>query len=87
MEYLIAVFKSRAQVMKFGEKLKNYRIAFSVINTPREASLGCGLSIKFYVNDYEKVRRLLSFDTYPTFSGIFLVKESIGGQKRIVRPY
>ena len=85
MEYLIAVFKSRTQVMKFYEKLQNYRIFADVVNTPREASLGCGLSVKINTQDFGYVQNILRMDNYHSFAGFFKVKES--GHHKTVRPY
>ena len=85
MEYLIAVFKSRTQVMKFYGLLQNYRINSAITNTPREASLGCGLSVKFNINDYSSVMKVLRNDNYYSFGGIFKVIEN--GNQKNVRPY
>ncbi len=85
MEYLIAVFKSRTQVMKFYGNLQNYRIHSNVINTPREASLGCGLSVKFNMQDYNNVLKVLRMDNYYSFGGFFKVFEN--GNQKNVRPY
>lgn len=75
MEYLIAVFKSRTQVMKFYEKLQDCRIPADVVNTPREASLGCGLSVKFSCQDYYYIKKLLSSEYFHSFAGLFKVTE------------
>jgi len=71
--YYIAVFKSRTQTMKFYDKLKKSRLEVSVINTPRQASLGCGLSVKFLYKDLNVVKRLLVLENYYSFGGIFCV--------------
>lgn len=85
MEYLIAVFKSRTQVMKFYEKLMSCRIQANIINTPREASLGCGLSVKISPHDFSRVLNVLRMDNYYSFGGFFKVLES--GRHLTVRPY
>lgn len=85
MEYLIAVFKSRTQVMKFHERLQSNNIASSIINTPREAAMGCGLSVKFYTEDYHGVLNILRTENYYSFAGFFRVNES--GRHLTVRPY
>jgi hypothetical protein len=84
MEYLIAVFKSRTQVMKFYEKLLDCRIPADIVNTPREASLGCGLSVKFGCGYYFYVKKILYSDCLHSFVGIFKVTES--GNHLSVRP-
>lgn len=75
MDYVIAVFKSRTQVMKFYDKLQNARIPSDIVNTPREASLGCGLSVKFNKQDFVYVQNILRRDYYHSFGGFFNIRE------------
>lgn len=84
MEYYIVVFKSRTQTMKFYERLKKNRINVSVINTPRQASLGCGLSVKFFPEDISIIKRLLCSENYHSLGGIFRISGS--GSSLNVRP-
>ena len=46
MNYLIFAFRSRAQSMKYYNELKKTGVNCALINTPREISVGCGLSVK-----------------------------------------
>jgi len=85
MEYLIAVFKSRTQVMKFYEKLQSCRIPADVVNTPREASLGCGLSVKFSEENFGYVKNILRTDYYHSFGGFFKINER--GHHKNVKMY
>lgn len=85
MEYLIAVFKSRTQVIKFHEKLRYFGIKSEVVNTPREASLGCGLSVKFATEDFGYANNILKMEGYASFAGFFKIKDS--GHHKIVRPF
>ena len=85
MEYLIAVFKSRTQVMKFYSILQNYAIESAIINTPREASLGCGLSVRLDLRDYNCALKVLRMDNYYSFGGFFKVFDN--GMQKNVRPY
>ncbi len=73
MEYLIAVFKSRNQTLKFAERLKRMNVRCDVINTPRQASLGCGLSVKFDPCAMPIVRRLINTEYFYSFGGLFKV--------------
>ncbi len=52
----IASFRSRQQVLKFEGALRRAGIRVSVITTPRDVSMGCGLSIRFEVEDFAQVR-------------------------------
>lgn len=47
MENIIAVFKNRNQAMRFASDLKRLGIASKIINTPRELSVSCGISVVF----------------------------------------
>ena len=73
MEYLIAVFKSRTQTIKVAERLKRMGVCCEVINTPRQASLGCGLSVKFNRGALGVVRMLINTECFYSFGGVFKV--------------
>lgn len=70
MKYVIFAFSSRAQAMKFYENAR--RVApCSVINTPREASVGCGLSVKTNGEYYAALYSVLTGGGYDSFLGVF----------------
>lgn len=54
----IASFRSRQQVLKFDGALRREGIHTAVVTTPRDVAMGCGLSIRFDVEDYERVREV-----------------------------
>ena len=54
----IASFRSRQQVLKFESALRREGLRVSVITTPRDVSMGCGLSIRFELEDYPLVREV-----------------------------
>lgn len=81
MQYDLAVFKSRTQTLRFFERCQAYRIPAEVVNTPRQAALGCGLSVKFPHTALPVVRQLLSMDNYYSFGGVFSL-----GPNNSVRP-
>lgn len=47
MEKVIAVFNNRNYAMQFASLLKRIGIASKTINSPRELSVSCGVSIVF----------------------------------------
>lgn len=47
----IAAFRSRQQVMRFEAALRRAGVRAQVISTPRDVSIGCGLSARFDVTD------------------------------------
>ncbi len=51
----IASFRSRQQVLKFESALRRAGMRVSVITTPRDVALGCGLSLRFELEDYERI--------------------------------
>lgn len=59
-DYGIAAFRSRTQVLRLEAQLKRDGVACTVVSTPREVALGCGLSVRFDLADLERVRRTLT---------------------------
>ena len=53
--FCIAAFRSRQQVMRFDAALRRAGIPCDIISTPREVSLGCGLSVQFALRDAHAV--------------------------------
>ncbi len=82
MEYIVTAFRSRADTVKFSEILKNNRIYNEIINTPKEAGVGCGLSVKTSLGMQNLIRLALRKGHFSSFAGIFHLK--IIGGKRIV---
>lgn len=80
MEYLVVAFRSRANVFAFYEFLKQNRIECEIINTPKEANVGCGLSVKTPTFQYANVKMTINRLNLKNFAGVFLVK-IVGGRK------
>lgn len=70
----IAVFRSRAQAVDCNLKLRSLGVQSSLINTPREANIGCGLSVKIPHNAVERAKRIIASSRYTAFYGYFRVK-------------
>ena len=51
---------SRQQVMRLHDMRRREGIAGAVVSTPREISAGCGLSVRFELNDLSAVRRVVA---------------------------
>ena len=51
----IAAFRSRTQVLRMEDALRRSGLSAGVISTPREVSLGCGLSVRFELNQTPQV--------------------------------
>lgn len=80
--YYIAVFGSRAATIRFAELLARNRIPASIISTPREASLGCGVSVKFHPDDYETV--LMLYNRQQNFKQVHFYKVRKNGNGFLV---
>ncbi len=77
MDYAIATYRSRNVTMQAYNYLVNCGINAALISTPRQANVGCGLSVKFSVSALERVMSTLSRGE--TFVGFFLVKNTQSG--------
>ncbi len=78
MEYIAVTYKSRSHTVKFSEFLRKNGIKNEIINTPKEAGVGCGLSAKISVSDYLTVKKAVRMANLPSFVGFFLVKMTYG---------
>ncbi len=83
MEYVIAAFRSRAHTVRFYEFLRSYGIGAEIINTPKEAGVGCGLSVKVSPSNLMLLKKGVKIANLNSFAGIFLVK--IYGDRRQVK--
>lgn len=83
MEYIAVAFRSRSHTIKFHEFLGRNGIPSEIINTPKEAGVGCGLSVKTIKEREIAVKALVYRSGLNSFAGVFSVK-NVGG-KRIVR--
>ena len=57
--YGVAAFRSRQNVLWFEQILRRHGVPVSVISTPRDISMGCGLSARFPLNRADDARRAL----------------------------
>ncbi len=58
-QFGVVTFNSTHHAIKGESIFKSKEIAFKTIPTPREITLSCGLSIRFDINDLEKVKNLI----------------------------
>lgn len=81
----IASFRSRQQVLKFEGALRRSGIRVEVITTPRDVSVGCGLSIRFSLEDADRVTAVYQQLRPSNLIGFYRV-ERTDGQRTITRP-
>ena len=77
MEYIIAVYRSRNVSIRAYNYLLNNGITCALVSTPRNANVGCGLSVKFDRSVFPHIRQVLQGGE--TFVGFFVVKNTMGG--------
>ena len=82
MDKLIAVFSNRNQSMQFASYLKRMGVNCRTINTPRELSISCGLSVEFSIQNLNKARYVLSNNNF-SYVRIYRVNRSNIGKKYI----
>lgn len=81
----IASFRSRQQVLKFEGALRRSGVKVSVITTPRDVSVGCGLSIRFEMGDARRVMEVYDQLRSSNLIGFYRV-ERAEGKRTITRP-
>lgn len=74
----IASFRSRQQVLKFEGALRREGVHVSIITTPRDVSMGCGLSIRFALEDYPLVREVCNHLRPSNLIGFYKVTRENG---------
>ena len=83
MEYLVIAFRSRSDTIKFTEFLNKNNIPAEIVNTPKEAGVGCGLSAKVSRHYENIVKKAIKIANLKSFAGVFLVRKFSG--KYLVR--
>lgn len=76
MKYLIVSYKSRNSLYAFQKMLRQMGIASSIINTPRNIALSCGLSLKIDFAFYAQVAGLVGSSRLTGFWGVFLLTKT-----------
>lgn len=78
MTYILAIFRSRAQAVDCNIRLKSSGIAAELINTPKEANIGCGLSLKIPHAAAERAKNIIKRVNYSAFYGFFILQNTYG---------
>lgn len=80
MDYVIVAFRSRSDTVRFAEYLRSISLPAEIVNTPKEAGVGCGLSVKTNQRYFSTLKRAVFSLKLNSFAGFFTVK-TIGGRK------
>ncbi len=79
----IAAFRSRQQVLLMESALRREGLPVSVITTPRDVALGCGLSVRFRMEDVSAVERVVKAQRPTNLIGIYRVEHSGRGRPQL----
>lgn len=85
MSELLAVFRSRSQAMDCMNKMRTFNVPALLINTPKEANVGCGLSIRIPSNHAQRAKAVIARAGYSAFYGY--MKLEVRGGKFNVRGF
>ena len=78
MTETLAVFRSRSQAMDCFSRLKAAGINAQLINTPKEANVGCGLSVKFPRAATSRAKNVIARARYSAFYGYMRIENRYG---------
>ncbi len=73
MEYCLAVFVNRFECQMFSKKLNSMRLPNTIISTPRELGMSCGLSVKFNLKNLILAKKVLSGMNYSSFKNFYKI--------------
>lgn len=80
--YGIAAFRSRQQVLRFEDILRREGVNVRIVTTPRAVALGCGLSVRFALEDAQRVRAALQRSNPGNLIGLYRVEQT-GGRANV----
>ena len=73
MRFYLATFRSRNETLYLASMLNNAGYRVSIINTPKDAGLACGISVRFDESIFEIVRRCILSRPFRSFGGFYRV--------------
>ncbi len=71
---ILAIFRSRAQAIDAQSKLRSAGIYAVLVNTPSEANIGCGLSVKLPLSSLVRAKTVIARGRYSAFYGYFTLR-------------
>ena len=79
--YGIAAYRSRQQVLMLESALRREGVNVKIVTTPREVSMGCGLSARFELSDAPHVARTVRRMNNGNLIGLYRVEYANGRTK------
>jgi hypothetical protein len=80
MTSFLAVFRSRSQAVDCQMTLKSFGINAETVNTPREANIGCGLSVLLPYSQFLRAKSIILKRSYSAFYGFYKYGNDYGGK-------
>ena len=80
--YGVAAVRSRQQVLRVEATLRHRGVPTQVVTTPRDISMGCGLSVRFPMERLNDVRKALLASNPGNLIGLYRA-EYDGGRLRV----
>lgn len=74
---VLAVFNNRTQALQFSNAIKSFGVQVRIINTPREITTSCGLSVMFDYININKARVVVNSNRLVALRG-FYIKKQVG---------
>jgi hypothetical protein len=68
---ILAVFRSRAHSIDYAERLQQHGVAASLVPTPKEARIGCGLCVRIDGRDAARASAIAKSGKYSSFKGFY----------------
>lgn len=78
MTEILAVFRSRSQAVDCNTRLRAHGVPSCIVNTPKDANIGCGLSVRLPQNMVARGKALVRSGNYSAFYGFFTVTSVYG---------
>ena len=79
----IAAFRSRQQVMRLDSALRRAGVKTGIVSTPKDVALGCGLSVRFELEDTKRVLAVYQQVRPGNLIGFYRVEKEDGAMPRI----
>ena len=73
MDFIIVAFSSRTDAIKFKEMVVKKGLQAILVPTPKEANVGCGLSVKIYYSNAVFIKELIKTTCFLSVVGVFHV--------------
>jgi hypothetical protein len=62
--------------MSFYSYLKNYNVSCRTIETPKEAKIGCGISVEFPPSEISRARAIVRYKQFKSFYCFLMVEKN-----------